>query len=74
MSKINITGEVVYQDLGTGFWGIVGDDGQEWRPEKMPGSIQKEGMKVKINAEKAEAGFSIFMWGQAIKILSHEKI
>lgn len=74
MSKINITGEVVYQDLGTGFWGIVGDDGQEWRPEKMPTSIQEEGLKVKITAQSAEAGFSVFMWGQAIKILSHEKI
>lgn len=74
MSKITITGEVVYQDLGTGFWGIVGDDGQEWRPEKMPTSIQKEGIRVSIKAEEGQAGFSVFMWGQAIKILSHEKI
>ena len=69
---MNIEGKVVYQDLGTGFWGIVGNDGQEWRPLEMPKALQKKGLSVKVKAKEAEAQMSVFMWGTAIQIENYE--
>lgn len=68
MSKITIQGTVRYQQLGTGFWGIIGEDGREWRPVNMPEQIKKEGAKVRITARPAEEDMSIFMWGEAVRV------
>lgn len=70
---MKIKGKVVHKNLATGFWGIIGDDGSEWRPVEMPKDIQKEGTRVELQAEEVEEGFSIFMWGKPIKIKSYQK-
>ena len=69
---MKIKGKTTYQHLGTGFWGVVGDDGQEWRPVDMPSELQKEGLKVELQANKADEQMSVFMWGTAIKIKSYQ--
>lgn len=68
---IEITGTVHYQELGTGFWGIVGDDGSKWQPSNLPSALQKEGMKVTIKAKEQKGAVSIFMWGTNIKIMDY---
>ncbi|MCC5944792.1 MAG: hypothetical protein JJT94_07635 [Bernardetiaceae bacterium] len=70
---MKIKGKVVYQDLGTGFYGIIGDDGKEWRPINMPAALEKDGLQVEVTAEKADGGMSIFMWGETIKISDYKK-
>ena len=72
MKALHIKGEVVYQNIGTGFWGIVDDKGNEWRPVNMPNQLKTEGKKVHITAKKAKEGMSIFMWGEAIEVLTFE--
>lgn len=69
---MTIEGTINYQHLGTGFWGILGKDGQEWKPNNLPEELQKEGLKVKIEAEESEAQMSVFMWGTSIHILKYE--
>jgi len=69
---MTIRGTVIYQDLSGGFWGIMGDDGQAWRPTKMPKELQNRDLKVEIKATKAKASFSIFMWGTAIDITDYK--
>lgn len=69
MSKLKIKGTVHYQNIGTGFWGIIGEDGEKWRPTNLPASLQEEGKKVSLTAEKAKEQFSIFMWGTAIDVV-----
>ena len=66
----HITGTVKYQDLATGFWGIVDDKGGEWRPVNMPEQLKIEGKKVSIKARKVQEDFSIFMWGTPVEIVS----
>jgi len=68
---MTIRGTVTYQDLSGGFWGIIGEDGQAWRPSKMPKALQNNDLKVEITAKKAKTGFSIFMWGTAIDIIDY---
>ena len=65
-----ISGKVVYQNIGGGFWGIISNDGKEYRPILMPNQLKKEGAQVNITIEKAKEEFSIFMWGEPVKIIS----
>jgi len=71
-SSIKIKGEVVYQHLGPGFWGIIGDDGREWRPLRMPEQLKYEGKTVELTAEPVEEEVSVFMWGSPIRITSFQ--
>jgi len=66
---MKIKGTVIYQDLGTGFWGIEGNNGEEWRPINMPENLKVSGKKVTLEVEEVEEGFSMFMWGKPVKII-----
>lgn len=69
---MKIKGSIVKVALGMGFWGIVDDAGNEWRPISMPEQLKKEGKKVQVYAERVEDAPSIFMWGTPIKITQFE--
>ena len=47
-----ITGKVVYQNLGVGFWGIVDDRGNEYRPVNMPEQLKYKGARVSVTIQK----------------------
>ncbi|GAB4406788.1 MAG: hypothetical protein OHK0053_33150 [Microscillaceae bacterium] len=64
-------GKIAYQSLGPGFWGLIGDDGQHWRPLEMPAALKKEGLRVEVELEEAESGFSVFMWGTPVQIIHY---
>jgi hypothetical protein len=72
MKAFRIKGKVSYQNIGTGFWGIIDNKGNEWRPVHMPDQLKEDGKKIEITAKKTEEGMSIFMWGEAIEIVSFE--
>ena len=69
MKKLKITGTAAYQNLGTGFWGIIGDDGSEYLPINMPAQLKMKKAKVTVTAQEAEV-MTMFMWGTPIKITS----
>jgi len=66
---ITISGKVIYQELGMGFWGIIGDDGKEWLPINLPKRYEVKDKRVRVKAKLVEDGVSIFMWGTMIEIL-----
>lgn len=67
--QIQITGKVVFQDIGMGLWGIEDDKGGHWRPVNMPESMKVEGKAVEVRAKLIEEDFSIFMWGEPVELL-----
>ena len=69
MKKLKITGTAAYQNLGTGFWGIIGDDGNEYLPINMPQQLKMEKAKITVTAHEVEV-MTLFMWGTPIKITS----
>ena len=69
MTTFTVKGRVKYQEVGTGFWGIIGDDGGKWKPTVMPKELQKENLKVEIEAKEVKNAVSIFMWGKTIEII-----
>ena len=74
MKRIKIRGKVVYQNLGTGFWGIITDDGAEYLPLNMPEQLKSVGAKVSCTAREIDEDASMFMWGVPVKIISFETI
>lgn len=66
---MKITGKVIYKNIAGGFWGIIDENGKEWRPVNLPKSLQKDGKAVSIEARPAKEEMSIFMWGTAIEII-----
>jgi hypothetical protein len=68
MATQTIKGKLSYQDISGGFWGIIGDDGERYRPvEGVPEAFRKEGLQVTAEVEPY-TGFSIFMWGQDVHL------
>ncbi len=66
---MRINGTVKYISLAGGFWGIIGFDGQEYRPVNLPKRYQKEGLEVHFSVKEVDE-MSIFMWGTTVRILS----
>lgn len=65
-----IKGKVAYQDFSGGFYGIIADNGKEYRPVNMPNQLKKDGARVSVVISKAKEEVSIFMWGESVKIIS----
>lgn len=66
---MTVTGIVAKKNIAGGFWAIIGEDGEQWRPINLPKSLQKEGKAVSVKARLAEEDMSIFMWGTAIEVV-----
>ena len=65
---MKITGKIVFQDIGTGVWGIIDKKGNQWQVVNMPESMREEGKQVSVTVT-IENGFSIFMWGTPVKLI-----
>ena len=74
MSKIKIKGTTAHQQVESGFWSIIGEDGQQWRPVNMPEQLKFEGKKVVVTAREVEEEASIFMWGVPIRIIAFHTV
>ena len=72
MKSKRINGTVTYQNLATGFWGIVDENGNEWRPVNMPEQLKQKGKKVTVTIREVEEGMSIFMWGTPVEVVGFD--
>ena len=72
MKKIIAT--VVHLDFEGGFWGLVGDDEQQWLPvDPLPESVHEDGLKVEAEIEPVEA-VSFAMWGKPVRVLAIQQL
>ncbi len=70
---MKISGTAQFQNIGPGFWGIIDDKGNEWRPVNMPEQLKYEGASITVYGREVDE-MSIFMWGKAIRIVSFSTI
>ena len=63
-----ITGSIVYMDLEGGFYGIKGDDGNNYDPLNLSSEYQKHGIRIKASISFEKNVSSIRMWGKIIRI------
>ena len=69
---MKIEGNVSYQELEGGFWGIISDDGQKYMPvEGLPQGMQVDGLGIRAELEIVEM-MGATMWGETVRIDSIE--
>jgi len=71
---IKTTGTIKHQGLEGGFWGIVGDDGQNYDPQNLAPEFQKEGLRVYFEAVTLPNQASFHMWGTIVEISKISKL
>lgn len=72
MKAMTIKGEVQYINLSTGFWAIISDTGEKYRPVNMPDQLKIEGKHIMCKAKPVEEEISMFMWGTPVRITVFE--
>lgn len=65
-----ISGKVKFQNISTGFWGIVTDSGDELRPTNLPEQLKQENARIQFSYIEDLDDMSMFMWGTPIFITS----
>ena len=73
-NQFTTTGTVTYIDLEGGFYGIIGDNQENYDPINLPDEFQQEGLRVRFTAKYRDDLASIHMWGRIIEILQIEAI
>ncbi len=62
---------VRFINLNGGFWGVIDDEGRQWRPLEIPRELQRDGLSVMVRFVVAKEDFSVFMWGQPVQIMEY---
>ncbi len=65
---MEITGEIRYQDIATGTWSLIAEDGQTYELMSPPPEITEDGMKVKITGVVRDDIMTMAMIGPVIEI------
>ncbi len=69
------TGNVTWVNLGGGFFGIMGDDGNLYIPSNLDKKFSKTELQVKFTAEKTDSGLSrLHLWGIPVELLEIERL
>ena len=63
-----ITGRIIYMDIEGGFYGIKGDDGNNYDPVNLSSEYQRDGIRIKASITFEKNVSSIRMWGKIIRI------
>ena len=73
-NQFTTTGTVTYIDLEGGFYGIIGDNQENYDPINLPDEFQQEGLKISFTAKYRDDLANFHMWGRIIEILQIEEI
>lgn len=67
-------GTITYIDLEGGFYGIAGDDGNEYLPLNLDQQYHTDGLRVAFEYEPVKDTMTIQMWGMPVQLTFIEKI
>ena len=70
----SLTGTVVFLSFEGGFYGIKGDDGQNYDPTNLPEDLQKDGLRVRFEIKPITNRASFHMWGVIIELVHIHKL
>jgi inhibitor of cysteine peptidase len=68
------SGTIQFNDFEGGFYGIVGDDGENYDPINLPLEFEEDGIRIKYTLKILEDQVSIHQWGTMVEIITIEKI
>ncbi len=72
MPNKRVAATVTYIPQSGGFWGLIGEKGEEWRPVNMPEQLKYDGKRVDVVLAEADDDFSIYMWGEPVTVVSFQ--
>lgn len=65
---VNTTGKVEYFTFEGGFYGIIGDDGNNYEPMNLPEQFQRQDCKIKFIGIIRTDAMSVHNWGTIIEL------
>jgi len=66
---MKLQGIITFQEIETGFWGLIDNDGNQWEIIDIPNQLKYPNKKVEIEAIELDIVTSA-MWGIPISIIS----
>ena len=66
---MKLQGIITFQEIETGFWGLIDNDGNQWEIIDIPNQLKYPNKKVEIEAIELDIITSA-MWGIPISIIS----
>ena len=73
-TTFEVTGTMHYLDFEGGFWGIQGDDSENYDPTNLPEELKKEGLRAHFRLKISEEQWSVHMWGKLVEVVNYEII
>ena len=73
-TTFHLTGQVVYVNIESGFYGIIGDDGKKYQPTNLPRKLRTQGTPIKFDAQTKENMVSSIMWGNIVELSNASQI
>lgn len=71
--SVQITGHIEFVPLEGGFWGIIGENGQQYEPASLPKAFQEDELPVRATLRPLTGQVSFRMWGTLVEIVSLER-
>lgn len=68
------TGTIRFLKLEGGFYGIVGDDGEQYDPVNLNAEFQVDGLRVRFEAAVMHNVMTFHMWGTLVSIRTIERL
>lgn len=69
----SIQGKVTFQNIETGFWGIIDEEGNKWMIINMPEQLKYDGKSVSVSIRTTES-MSLMMWGTPAEIVTFSTV
>jgi hypothetical protein len=70
--RLQGTGTIQRLEMEGGFFGIVTDSGDRYRPVNLPDRFASEGVRVRFCADPVQGLVGIQMWGTPVHLVSIE--
>jgi len=71
---ITAEGTIVYKEFEGGFFGIITDDGNKYKPVNLPVNFQRGGLRITFEGKLNADLVGIHMWGKLIEIINMKEL
>jgi hypothetical protein len=71
---ISAVGTVKFIEIEGGFFGIIADTGDKYKPLNLPKDFQRDGVRVRFDGEINSDIMGIHMWGKSIEITNIKEL
>ncbi|MDY6965560.1 MAG: hypothetical protein SVM80_06250 [Halobacteriota archaeon] len=68
VGKVSGNATIKFIDLEGGFYGVIGDNGEQYDPIYLPVEFQVDGLQVRFEARIRDDLISTHMWGTPIEL------